>query len=244
MLARFRNNIITILRQQLHRIDSGLRGGVRHECEVVYQNIVDRDLLSLSIPNKFYPLGAAANYGLLYLILRSAQELDIRSLVELGAGQSSLMIDALRARKVIQGDTLTIDHDEEWAARIGTIVSHQVVTAPLTIVEDKQYTYEGYDLSKVDLPQRIDFLLIDGPLGWGKSRTYARHGALPILERLDPDGFLIVVDDAEREGEAALVNRISSHLTHKGFQFRSTRILASKRQDVFASGKMIAAAFY
>jgi hypothetical protein len=242
MLAHFKSKMISAFRQQLLRIDSGLRGGVRPECEVIYQNIVDRDLAALSIPNRFYPLNAAANYGLLYLILRSAQELDIQSVVELGAGQSSLLIDALRKCNAIRGDALTIDHDADWATRTSTIVSHQVATAPLITIADKLYTYEGYDLSKVHLPERIDLLIIDGPIGWGEGRAYARHGALPILERLDADGFLVIVDDAERE--KALVSRIYSLLNSKGIKFKAGRILASKRQDFFASGKMAAAAFY
>jgi hypothetical protein len=64
------------------------------------------------------------------------------------------------------------------------------------------------------------------------------------LERLDPDGFLVIVDDAEREGEKALVSRIYSRLESKGIKFSSGRVLASKRQAIFASGKMAAAAFY
>jgi len=244
MLAHLKNKLVGTLRHQLLRIDSGLHGDVRPEREVIYQNIVDRDLSTLSIPNNFYPLNAAANYGLLYLILRSAQELDIQSIVELGAGQSSLLIDALRKRGTITGSALTIEHDEEWAARIKASVSHQVATVPLTERSDKAYVYAGYDLSAVSFPSKIDFLLIDGPLGWGGGRTFARHGALPILEQLDPEGFLVIVDDAEREGEKALASRIHSRLTDRGLNFKSGHVLGSKRQEIFASGRMISAAFY
>ena len=39
--------------------------------EGVYQQLVQRDLSRLQIGNDFYPLAGAANYGLLYVLLRA-----------------------------------------------------------------------------------------------------------------------------------------------------------------------------
>jgi hypothetical protein len=238
-------NMVNLLRGQLIQLGSMLRGRVKPELEVVYQSIFDRNLAALDIPNKYYPLGAAANYSLLYLILRSAQELNIKNVVELGAGQSSLLFDALRRKNVMTGSVSTIENDELWASQIRSAVSHDVKCVPLRRNRIGSYDFDGYDLSAIEVPSKIDFLLIDGPVAWGKGRTFARLGALPLLDKLDfEDGFLIVVDDAEREGETTLVDRIGSILRKREIDFKSAQILAHKRQAIFASGKMVPAAFY
>lgn len=244
MLSQLKGSLVAMLRDQVARVDSVVRGGVQPEREVIYQNIFDRDLSALSVKNNFYPLNAAANYSLLYLVLRSAIELDLRSIVELGAGQSSLLIDALRKRRTLNAGALTIEHDPEWGARIATAVDHEVAIVPLVSRSDGKHNYEWYDLSAINLPTKIDFLLIDGPLGWGKGRLFARHGAIPLLDHLDPDGFVVIVDDAERAGEGALAHRICGSLKAKGVKYRSGSVFASKRQEVIASGRMLSAAFY
>ncbi|QAU48752.1 hypothetical protein XH91_27635 [Bradyrhizobium guangzhouense] len=220
---------------------------MKPELEAVYQSIFDRDLAGLGIPNTFYPLGGAANYSFLYLILRAAQEHEIRSIVELGAGQTTLLLDALRRKHVIKTDAIvTMENDRFWASHIGGKVTHEIKCVPLRATRTADLQYSGYDLTNVDLPSKIDLLLIDGPVGWGSpDLTFARLGALPILDHLNTDeGFLIVVDDAEREGEKALVANISSTLQGRGVSFHQGQVTALKRQVVFASGNMSAAAFY
>lgn len=233
-----------LLRQSLVRIGAVMSGDVRPEQEAVYQAIFDRDLMMLSIPNRFYPLNSAANYSLLYLLLRSAQELDIQSLVELGAGQTSILIESLSQKGLLKGQKLTIEHDDGWAERIGSAVTHSVVSVPLAGRNDAPRLYEGYDLSSIAVPAKIDFLIIDGPPAFGSRRTFARLGALPLLEFLDRDGYAIIIDDAEREGERLLVERVHAFLSKRGDQFRKVEIRGIKKQAIFASGRMQAAAFY
>lgn len=232
------------LRQLFIRIGAVMSGDVRPEQEAVYQTIVDRDLRSLSIPNRFYPVNSAANYGLLYLMLRSAQELDIRSLVELGAGQTSVLIENLRQKGLLNGQQLTIEHDTGWAERIASVVTHQVVPVHLAARGDAPRNYRGYDLSSVTIPAKIDFLVIDGPEAFNRPQRFARLGALPLLEFLDPAGYVIIVDDAEREGERLLVEKIASALSKRGDQYRKAEIRGAKKQVIFASGRMQSAAFY
>ncbi|MFO1362583.1 MAG: hypothetical protein U1F45_08910 [Burkholderiales bacterium] len=51
-------------------------------------SLVDRDLAVNGVKNDFYPVGAAASYGLLYLLIRILRENEIGSIVEFGSGES------------------------------------------------------------------------------------------------------------------------------------------------------------
>jgi len=63
--------------------------------ESVYQEIVQRELNRWKIEDNFYPVGGAANYSLFYIILRTVADFPLKKVVELGAGQTSLLLDAL-----------------------------------------------------------------------------------------------------------------------------------------------------
>jgi hypothetical protein len=232
-------------RQQITRVGRTLNDNdLAPEREPVYQAIVDRDLHTLGIENRYYPLSGAANYSLLYLLLRSAQEFDIKRLVELGAGQTSLLIESLSQRGLLRGSRLTIEHDPSWAERIGQLITHEIMTVPLTSRNDAPRAYRGYDLESIADPENIDFLLIDGPPAFQSEQTFARFGVLALLKFLDPAGYVIIVDDAERTGERLLVTRIEQELAARGDNIKKAEIRATKKQVVLASGRFEAAAYF
>jgi hypothetical protein len=233
------------LRAKIARLGAALRGDdLKPESEAVYQAIVDRDLRRLSIPNDFYPLGGAANYGLLYILLRAAQELKIRSLIELGAGQTSILISRLGESGLLTGQRLTVEHDPQWVQRLGPLVGHRIETVPLVPRRDGPKPYRGYDLSSVTSSRVIDFLIIDGPPASDSSQAFARLGALPLLQLLDPEGYVIVIDDAERYGERFLIARIRELLAERGDNIHATEVKAAKKQVILASGRLKAAAYF
>jgi hypothetical protein len=67
-----------------------------------------------------------------------------------------------------------------------------------------------------------DFVLVDGPP--------------ELIENNLADNFVAIVDDAERRGEAALVNLIRRKLQESKRDFRETAIMAAKQQAVFCCG--------
>lgn len=228
-----------LVRKQLSRLGNGLRGGVRPEFESVYQRIFDRDLERLGIANDYYPLGSAANYSLMYLVSRLIQSFAFQQIVELGAGQTTLLINALKKSGIFNGSGITIEHDKFWREFVQEKVEHEL---KLVRLSDNPYP-GGYDLSGIDIPSKIEFLLIDGPPA-SDEKYLSRHSALPLLESLSQDGFVIVIDDAERPGEAALAERIAATLAKKGIGCRIGDVVASKRQTIIASGMFESASFY
>lgn len=150
-------------------------------------------------------------------------------LVELGCGSSSVLLARLLAQRGF-GHLLMIEHDERTAAFVASQLRREglgsvarVVHAPLSRhpaalsrhgqwyapqqVHDEVFGYvERFGL--------VDLLLIDGP-GFGDSR----YPALPVLRGVLAPGATVLVDDADRPDEQAVLVRWSEEF---GLKFRTT----------------------
>jgi predicted O-methyltransferase YrrM len=147
----------------------------------------------LAVP-PLYPVGNAANAGLLYVLFRLLTEFADRHVLEIGAGQSTLLLDALaRAGRI--ASVLTVEADAEWAARIGAQVEHPVTVAPL-----RPATVAGIatEVFEVRPDRRYDIVLVDAPVG---TPRHSRWGMLELLEAALGVEFVVIFDDAERPGE-------------------------------------------
>jgi hypothetical protein len=218
---------------------------VSPELEVVYQNMVMRDLRALGIEDNFYPVGFAASYGLFYIVLRAAQTWKLGNTLELGAGQSSTLLTRLREVGRIEGSVHTIEHDEAWADRIAAQVRHSVTRVPLRAqVGSAGHRYVGYDFAGAELPRDVELLIVDGPPAGEPNGDHARMAAVQLTDRLAKDGFIVVIDDAERLGEAEVAGEFERELRNRGIAFQGGAVLAAKKQSIIASGKYAAAAYF
>jgi predicted O-methyltransferase YrrM len=169
--------------------------------ELFYQQLFDTAVArsGLAVP-PLYPVGSAANAGLLYVLFRLLEAFPGCGVLELGAGQSTLLLDALaRAGRV--GSLLTLEHDPAWAARLGTRVAHEVRHAPLRSATVEGVAADQYDTA---LDRRFDVVLVDGPVGTPRR---SRWGALELLQAHLADEFVVIFDDAERPGERDTIAR-------------------------------------
>lgn len=207
--------------------------------ELVYQNLVHRDLARLGIDRPIHAVGSAANYSYLYLLIRACTELPVRRVVELGCGQSTLLLDALAARE--EFEIVSLEHEAAWAERIGAQCDQaRVVHAPLVDRRICDHLSSVHDPEAVE-GNGFDVLLVDGPQ---KSKRRSRWGALHWLERLDPEDFLIVFDDAERRGELDTIEQALKQLDRRGIEYTATRIRSVKTQFLIAGGAMQSAVYF
>ena len=210
--------------------------------EIVYKDLFARDLAALGLADEFHATGSAANYGLLYLLLRIVSALRPKVIVELGAGQSTILIDRLAAIQTPVPAITTVEHDAYWASLIQAQVKHALNIVPLRHLSAAGRTIEGYDLSGVNV-SAINLLLVDGPVAKGWKTRFNRWGALPLLERLAED-FVVIVDDAERPGDRDHGRSIIRKLEASGRKVHVGHITAANRQMVIAGGSFAAAAYY
>lgn len=217
----------------------------RPALEIVYRDLFLRDLKKLGLEDIYYPVNSAANHSLLYLITRCFLEFPIVNGIELGAGQSSILISQLSARLNRTSNIRTVEHDQEWATKIQAQVRHPVHVAQLVPKRIDGHQIKHYDGGYFDPAVRYDFVLIDGPPAYphNDAIVFSRIGAIELIDHL-ADGFVLIVDDAGRRGETLLVKMIREKLKHQRRSFKETPIIAAKQQHVFAAGEYSAAAYF
>ena len=209
-----------------------------HGREVVYQNIVHRELARLGIDRPLYAVGGAANYSYLYLLLRVCTELPVQRVLELGVGQSTLLLDALAERQGFE--VLGLEHDADWAERIGRQCTRaRVLEAPLHAAEVEGHRCRTYRAPEVD--GRFDLVLVDGPRG---SRRRSRWGALEWIAQRRAEDFLLIFDDAERGGELDTIEACLKLLDRQGQAYAVWRVRGAKSQFLIAAGRMQAAVHF
>lgn len=134
-----------------------------------------------------------------------------RVVVEAGSGYSTVI--AGEYARDTGATVLSLDHDRVYADRTrGLLSSHgldRYVTvrhAPLTnIPTPTGVPAPWYD---TNLPDEIDFALVDGPPG-----TIGRRGAMyGLMPYLNPIGWCVWLDDADRDGEQAALVEWQTHL--------------------------------
>jgi len=208
--------------------------------ESVYQHAFMRDLDTVGIPHTFHPFGGAANYSLLYLLLRILRECGPDRVLDLGAGQSSLLIDAAAKAGVFDGRTVTVETDADWQAHIRERVAHEVIHTDIAdaTVEGRRCRAFAHDFAP---EERFGLILIDAPHG---SRRYSRFGALKYLDHVDRERCVIVIDDANRAGELQTARTLAALLKERGIAFRSKTTKSNKHQIVFGIGEYSHAAFF
>jgi predicted O-methyltransferase YrrM len=199
--------------------------------EVVFQGIVHRELDRLNIHDvPLYPLRSAATYSYLYLLLRLVQEFDDLQILELGAGQSTVLLDRFAA--LFPVNCTTLEHDPDWQQRIQRRVSSPVLAAPLVPASIRGHAAEVYDASVVPAQQRFNVLLVDGPRS---SRQRSRWGCLQFIERNMQQEFLLVFDDAERRGELQTIAAALRLLDDAGVRYRTNLVRSINSQFLIAT---------
>jgi hypothetical protein len=164
--------------------------------------------------------------------------------VELGCGQSSILIDRLNRRFPSNRQIFSLEHDSFWGATIQKSVAHPILCGKLRRGDFHGHDAQSYDWSLLPADASFDLLVIDGPPAADDGSRYARLGALELLPRLAATDFVVIVDDAERAGERLLAREITAALSAQGRSFRVSETLAAKRQLVIAGGAHIAAAYF
>jgi predicted O-methyltransferase YrrM len=133
--------------------------------------------------------------------------------VELGAGEGTLAL----ARGVAErgGRLTSVEHDPAWVERVtgdlcdgGLAATARVVHAPLRPhpLAEPGLAWYSHD-ALLELPERIDLLLVDGPAAGSPGAELIRAPALEALAgRLAP-AAIVVLDDVHRPGERAIIER-------------------------------------
>jgi predicted O-methyltransferase YrrM len=160
-----------------------------------------------------YPMpstrGWAASPDLLLILAQRVLDRRPRLVVELGSGVSTLAL-GYALQKSGGGRLVSVEHEEAYAQRTQERVRRHgleaivtVVLCPLSRRKVDGDSYLWYDLAGLQFDGKIDLLLVDGPPG--KLQPWSRYPALPVLQPHLAADASIVLDDACREEERAIV---------------------------------------
>lgn len=172
------------------------------------------------VKRAFNPGRWAMGFPGLYILFRTLSETRPKHILEFGLGESSKLTHQYRSYYPDTGLTI-IEQDSEWKevfCQTVFDVSDAVRILPLKITgkgRSKHYSYQ--DLMPAINGKKYDFIIVDGP--WG-SRRNSRNQILDIIrEGLLADEFIILVDDANRRGEADTIRQIQKLLKsqNKGY---------------------------
>jgi hypothetical protein len=205
--------------------------------EQVYQGIFEQQRARFGVRDMFYPVGAAASYSLMYLLTRILTELPVRRIVELGSGETTVLID--RLRKADDGMHLAYDQAEFWVERVADRAPGcRVWHAPIVAKSFEGVSFFGYaGLEPVD----FDLLLVDGPLG---TDHVSRYDCVPLVAANRAEEFIIIVDDASRPGEAETVAALSAVLKRRGVAHKLNYIAGRTTQAVITTAGYRAASYF
>ncbi|HUG46683.1 MAG TPA: hypothetical protein VMK31_09280 [Sphingomicrobium sp.] len=204
--------------------------------EIFYQGLLDNAArgLSVALP-PLYPVKGAANWSLLYGLFRLATESGVKSVLELGAGQSTILLNALADQRL---KVTTVETDPDWAAFVRQRVKTEVVLMQMT---DREVhgrnisAYEGLD----SLRDVYDCIVVDAPVG---TKRYSRWASLEILDRCLGDEFVAVFDDAERRGEQDTIKAFLQ--TSKGRRAQLNFVRGAKHQCYLYTQRYAAVAYF
>jgi predicted O-methyltransferase YrrM len=199
--------VLGVLLDEMHRLNRRMRKSFRQTEATVALYVTVKPRLPLPQMR-----GWAMSPDMAGIVFATVMKRRPRTVVELGSGTSTLVAGYALERLGGEGRVVSLDHDQRFAqVSRGNVERHgldgriEVVHAPLRSVELQGKQWDWYETSALDPIESIDVLVVDGPTQAGNPRSMVRFPALPaLLPKLSPDA-VVLVDDAGRADERAMV---------------------------------------
>lgn len=143
------------------------------------------------------------------LLVRTVLDRKPNTILECGGGLSTLLMSYCVIRNG-NGHIWSLDHDERYVGLTREMLaSHAVaeastcVHAPLKEISLSGKSWIWYEHAVLEKIGPIDLAIIDGPPK--KVHRTARYPALPLLHRMLSDDAVVILDDASRKDNVAVV---------------------------------------
>jgi hypothetical protein len=124
--------------------------------------------------------------------------------LECGSGLSTLLTGIVAHRTGVT--VWSLEHSADWHAWVGSeLERHRIGGVELLYAPLRDYgEFSWYDPPPDRLPGGIRAVLCDGPPG---TTPGGRYGLLPVLRPLLAPGCVVLLDDADRDGEREALRR-------------------------------------
>jgi hypothetical protein len=124
------------------------------------------------------------------------------SILECGSGLTTLLLGIVAQQRGLS--VWSLEHLPVWAERVqACLARHRIESVRLHVAPLRQYgDYDWYAPPLEAMPREFALVVCDGPPAATKG---GRHGLLPVMRERLWEGCLLLVDDAERDAEQAMV---------------------------------------
>lgn len=145
----------------------------------------------------------AASYDYLEEVINRAST-TTGPILECGSGLTSILLGLVAGRRGVK--IWSLEHTPEWHARLDMILRrHNIPGVNLCLAPLREYgEFSWYDPPLNALPNNFSLVVCDGPPG---NTPGGRYGLLPLLRTHLRTHVLILLDDANRSGEAETLSR-------------------------------------
>lgn len=142
--------------------------------------------------------------------------------LEASSGVSTVII-GLALKLNNYGKSISLEHDSLFTKisleniKVNAIEDFSSVKyCPLTEHHNSEQVWKWYETADLDLNEKIDILIIDGPPRY--TQHLARLPAVPLLYKLFSDRILILLDDTNRHDEIVTLKEWIIFLENNGFK--------------------------
>ena len=135
-------------------------------------------------------------------------------ILEAGSGVSTVLIAYLLEKYAPEATFISLDHDIDYKSKterelaLHNLTNVHLLYAPLRKYQLEQelwYWYETTPLMEILQYSKIDLFSIDGPPM--ATQPLARYPVLPLLQDKLAQEYVLLLDDANREDEKAIIHR-------------------------------------
>jgi predicted O-methyltransferase YrrM len=174
--------------------------------------VPDRDVLT-ELAHAWGNPGYRAASGYLEEVARWATETQ-GPVLEIGSGLTTLILGSVLGRMGLP--VWTLEHDPEYFRETeASLKRYKLTNVHLTLAPLRDYgDFCWYDPPLDQLPRDFSLIVADGPPGDVKG---GRFGLLPVLRTHFASGAVVLLDDAERPQEKAVLQKWASEygLSHQ-----------------------------
>jgi predicted O-methyltransferase YrrM len=126
-------------------------------------------------------------------------------ILECGSGLTTLILAVAAERS--RAEVWSLENDPEWYLRVQSVLREFGLQVLLRRVPLRSYgEFDWYDVEGLELPV-FSVVVCDGPPGETRG---GRYGLLPVLQERLATGCTVLVDDAARPSEQAMLERWKS----------------------------------
>ena len=186
------------------------------------------------------PGGGTASFSQLYVLLILLRDGGFHRVLELGVGKSTELLQQWAGSH--DAETSHVDDNAGWLeATVKDRPGSTRIHAPLAKRAVLGHDIEWYGTERP--PGKFDLVLVDGPQAWHGEARYNRLGVLNWLPDILAEDFVLVVDDASRRGEQALVRAAEQRLRASRSGVMSREVIGSNSQVLLATPRYRWAAY-